>query len=497
MRRGLALLLVLLTVILCGLLIYLAFPYVASAYHLEAGGRAMSDPDLALDHLQQATEWLPDNSQAYRLQAQVFHSRRDWLAAVEAQARFTELRPDNPLGYIEMAELYEEIEAEMEAMHIAELLDLLPEAQVQAPEAPIDTPYGSPDGPAWSYYVAETTFSLPVHYGQRPTLFMHAPSSATYRLELPAPPAVLRFDMGFDPQAQSWLGDGATFEVFVDGQRVFLEHMDEAMALEGWHRRAVDLSYWAGQPVELTLAVTPGPQADPAGDWAGWGEPRVVDARWPELEALNPAGRAKEAWENAGMTAESFVLWGEAARQQGQFKEALRWYERAMELEPALGDPWYYVGRLRADQGQWLAALDAYERALSAEYLRIVGRSSLLHSMGSIYQLRLDPPRLEDALAAYEEALEVDQFINQGQSAAWVHARLGQVYYSLHQDFAFAEREVLLALDMAPDQRWLYVLAGDLYKQAGQRTKAQDMYERALRISPGFEAAQSRLDAIQ
>jgi tetratricopeptide (TPR) repeat protein len=303
--------------------------------------------------------------------------------------------------------------------------------------------------------------------------------------------------MGFDPQAHSWLGDGATFEVFIDGERVFLEHVDQAMALEGWHRRAVDLSSWAGEQVELSLAVTPGPQADPAGDWAGWGEPWVVDARWPELEALNAAGRAKEAWEEAGMTAESFILWGEAARREEQFDEALQWYERAMQLEPALGDPSYYVGRLRENQEQWFEALDAYGRALNAENLRTVGRSSPLYRMGLIYQRHLEPPRLEEAMIAYETALQVDQFTSQEQGVEWVHARLGQVYYSLDGDFESAEREILLALEMAPNQRWLYVLAGDLYVRVGQKLNAQDMYEQALRISPGFEAAQGRLEAVR
>jgi tetratricopeptide (TPR) repeat protein len=168
-----------------------------------------------------------------------------------------------------------------------------------------------------------------------------------------------------------------------------------------------------------------------------------------------------------------------------------------MQLEPALGDPWYYIGRLGENQEQWFEALAAYERALDAEELRAVGRSNPLYRMGLIYQLHLEPPRLEDARVAYESALQIDQFNSQEQGAEWVHARLGQVYYSLHEDLESAEREMLLALELAPDQRWLYVLAGDLYLQTGQKPKAQDMYERALRISPGFEAAQGRLESVR
>lgn len=51
-----------------------------------------------------------------------------------------------------------------------------------------------------------------------------------------------------DPQTHNWPGDGATFEVFVNSERIFLEHVDKTMAQSGWHERMmVDLAPWAGQ----------------------------------------------------------------------------------------------------------------------------------------------------------------------------------------------------------------------------------------------------------
>ncbi len=162
----------------------------------------------------------------------------------------------------------------MRAMHLDDLVAALPQAAVEAPDVPLDTPYARPDGPAWHSYVAQTTFSLPPNFGERPTLFMHSPSWVTYTLSLPAQPATLRFGMGMDPQTHGWPGDGATFEVLLNGERAFLEHVDKDMARGGWHERMVDLAPWAGQEVTLALAVTPGPAADPSGDWAGWGGPQ-------------------------------------------------------------------------------------------------------------------------------------------------------------------------------------------------------------------------------
>jgi tetratricopeptide (TPR) repeat protein len=409
---------------------------------------------------------------------------------------YTELRPDNVLGRIELAEAYERLEAEMADMQLADLLALLPQTQVQAPNVPVDTPYGQPDDPPWHSYVAETTFSLPPVYGERPTLFMHPPSLVTYTLSLPSQPMVLRFDMGMDPQAHDWPGDGVTFEVLVNGERLFLEHLDKVDARQGWHRRTLDLAPWTGQSIALNLAVTPGPRGDTTGDWAGWGEPQVVDTRLAALEAVGSRAQMVEAWRQTGLTPQDLLNRGEAAREAGLDNEAMAWYKRAMWIEPRLSDPWYYVGRLYERWEQWPKALAAYEQALTLDHSHQVGRSSSHFRMGVIYQRYLDPPHLEDALAAYQQALAAGDSGSRRETA-WVHARLGQVYYALDRDAGTAESEMLKALDLAPEDKWLWVVLGDLYLQEGRVGQATAMYERALEIDPNFEGSQKRLDALR
>ena len=530
-----------------GILAFLTFPHLASAYHLEAGGRALDNPELlaynplpALAHLQKAIKWGPDNAQAYRLLGQVYRAQGDSIlgsksqglvAAIEALTRYTELRPDNPLSHIELAEVYEAVETERRAMYLADLVAALPQAAVEAPDVPLDTPHAQPDGPAWHSYVAATTFSLSPNYGERPTLFMHPPSWVTFTLALPAQPATLRFGMGMDPQTLNWPGDGATFEVFVNSERTFSEHMDKAMTQEGWHERMVDLAPWAGQEVALALAVTPGPAADPTGDWAGWGEPQVVDARLPELEALHPGARMVDEWLRAGLTAEDFISTGEEARKAEQYEEAMAWYERAMRLEPGLGDPWYYVGLLYENQQQWLGALDAYERAIASGRFRQVCRSSPHYRAGIIYQRHLNPRQPENALAAYEAALAADNFSSTAEAAdchykrgevlrwqkarpdeyivefrraialnprhSWAHILLGLAIYGRDKDATAAEAELLKALELAPQSKWVYYHLGEVYRQEGRTGKAATMYEQALEIDPDFETAQKRLATLK
>jgi len=184
-----------------------------------------------------------------------------------------------------------------------------------------------------SDHVYPTAFSLTRDYGERPTLFLHAGSWVTYTVGLAQPP-VLRFGMGLDPRSLGWGGDGATYEVFVDGVRVFLEHLTVEVAREGWQEREVDLAEHAGRTVHLTLAMTPGPRWDATADWAGWGEPRVEA---PEAATHRQAVRGRPwltEWKKADMAAQDFVARGKEAQKSGRPEEAGAWYERATWMKP-------------------------------------------------------------------------------------------------------------------------------------------------------------------
>jgi len=509
----------------------LSFPSLMGAYHLEVGGRAMQNPPSALEHLGQAIRWQPDNAQAYRLLGQVYRAKGDWPAALEAQARYTELRPRNPLGYVELAELCEQIESLMAAMKFGDLIALLPKAAVRTPDVPLDTPYGRPGGPVRDYYVAGTVFNLAPDYAERPTLFMHAPSWVSYTLALPAQPAFLRFDMGMDPRTFDWPGDGVTFELLVNGERVFLEHLDKETARQGWRRRVLDLTPWAGQGVVLVLGTTSGPAGDTTGDWAGWGEPQVVDKKLPEMEALNPGPCMVGAWKQAGYTALGLISLGDQARKRKELDEAQGWYERAARLEPDLGDPWYRLGILYEGQEEWPLALAAYTRATEFNRYEQVSGSDLHCRLATIYGWRLDPKRPAKARKAYITALELDDFVTPADAAecnylygfvqreqgappdqyidefqravelnskhAWAHMMLGVAIYERDRDAERAQAEILRALELAPENKWAYYHLGEIYRQQERIDEAVAMYQHALQIDPGFEAAQAGLRRSQ
>ena len=120
-------------------------------------------------------------------------------------------------------------------------------------------------------------------------LKLHPPAAVTVALTLPAN-AYLQTGIVLDPAMwQAPLGDGVRFIATITpagGPETTLFDIPNHPRAQGEHRRWIDvvadLRPWAGQQVQLTLR-TDGRQ-DPANDWAGWGEPVIV-----QLDSLTGA----------------------------------------------------------------------------------------------------------------------------------------------------------------------------------------------------------------
>jgi tetratricopeptide (TPR) repeat protein len=528
-------------------IVALLLPYAAGAHHLEAGGRALDaalgeidalnwwyvgpieiqdhpELDEAIAHLEQATRY----TQALRLLGRAHAARGDLLSSIEALERFTAQRPENPMGHLELAAAYVRADQRLQGMYSVDLLEALPGVQVRAPDLPGVTPY-QPEG--WhSEYAYPTAYLLPPDEEERPTLFLHAGSQVTYTLTL-TQPAVLSFGMGLDPRSLDWGGDGVTFEVWVDGTRAFMEHLPVEVARAGWQVRQVDLGAYVGQTVALSLVSTPGPAGDVTADWAGWGAPRVEEARAAGYREAVRGEPWLRAWKVAKVGASDFIRAGESARKTQRHEEALAWYKWAMQVDLELGDPWYYVGLLYEDQERWEEALAAYERATTLGGFRQVHRSSPYYRTGLIYQWHLNPRQTEMALTAYEAAIREGDFGSNREAADCHHRRgeilwgyranlteciaeyrqaieldpefapahilLGVAYYDQYRDMKKAEAEIGRALELNPQAKWAYYHLGEIYRQEGRLDRAKKMYSRALVVAPGFDAAESRLAALE
>src|SRR5574341_1440149 len=112
------------------------------------------------------------------------------------------------------------------------------------------------------------------------TILMQSGGALAFDLDLPPAPICLRFDASMYPYSWDWGGDGATFTVEVEAgeERATLAefHISNDPLDRHWHDYLLDLGAYGGQSIRLIFRTLPGPAGDFTGDWAGWGQPRLV-----------------------------------------------------------------------------------------------------------------------------------------------------------------------------------------------------------------------------
>jgi tetratricopeptide (TPR) repeat protein len=524
----------------------LALPYAISAYHLHAGGRALEQAlgrhdalewwyvgprearepralQAAIAHLEKAAR----APYAQRLLGQAYVAQGEPLRGVQELEQFVEHRPKHYLAQLELAAAYVYADARLHQLEYLDLLTHLEGARVSAPDQTAPVRYTA-DG--WqSDYVYPTAYSLPPEYGDRPALFLHAGSQVTWTVPLTAP-SVLRFGMGQAPRSLGWGGDGATFEVFVDGARVFLEHLPVAQARQGWHEREVDLAVYTGQTIRLSLATTPGPVGDVTGDWAGWGEPRLEDA---QADAYRHKVRGKPwltAWKTLGVSLVDFARAAKAALEDQQYDQALAWAAWMEWVNSSSGLAYHdlSIGLLHLENDSWPDALDAFERAAQSSKSEEYPLGTLHYQIGKIQQDQLE--QWDSALSNYELALASEVFLSDIHRAdtyyraGVIHKykgehqtardkllsaieiipyhygaliELGKSYWQIDGNLDLAEETLLRAANASSTAKWAYKTLGDLYSEENRYADAISMYKRVLEIDPADQQAQTKLEALR
>lgn len=311
--------------------IYLFHPIIFWAYNLERAGRLMQagmvwpEPrhtksvpimrdeaalDEALGHLAAAARWRPEHFHAHRLSGYVYLAKTDWEAAARAFEHAYVLNPRNPLPAWEVSLAYREMAREVERAPREPLLSTMLAGQLQAPLAPIDTPYCRDDLPQTCYVGAEV-FTQPIAgYPDEPVvtapvLFMHPTTFLTQEVTIRADRTALMFMLGIDPFARSWGSDGVTYRVWVNAQPgdapIYERTLSAYDAQQGWFLDRVDLSAWAGQTITLTLGTDPGPDDNPFADWYAWGNLTLTTPEAAQYALELPDVRVREWRRIAGV----------------------------------------------------------------------------------------------------------------------------------------------------------------------------------------------------
>ena len=168
---------------------------------------------------------------------------------------------------------------------------------------------------------------------------------------------------------------------------------------------------------------------------------------------------------------------------RGQSAEAMKHYERAVEIMPTDAEAYNNMGIVLADAGRLPEAIAQYEKALEIER----DRPEVLNNEGTVF---VRSGRLSEAISRYEEALrlEPDYFIAEDNLGAALDAA-----DRLREAVAHYER----ALQFNPDFPEAENHLGNALRRLGKIPEAGAHYERALRLKPDFPEAHNNLGNIR
>jgi len=168
------------------------------------------------------------------------------------------------------------------------------------------------------------------------------------------------------------------------------------------------------------------------------------------------------------------------------YANAIKWLEKAVELEPKNKDAWYYLGRayysrslLRDSRRAFLTVLDLDPRDARAE-----------NNLGLVLQSEAKP---DEAMAAYRKAMEWQA--GGAHQSEQPYLNLGNLLLELDRaGEAIAPLEK--AVELGPDNGSCHLKLGTAYLRVNRLLEAQRELEKAKRLEPENAAIHYQLARV-
>jgi tetratricopeptide (TPR) repeat protein len=526
------------------------FPFLASAYHLEMGGQMLERANhsngypgfdaltKAEAHLEAALHWDKHNARAFRLLSQVHLLQKDPVGAAQALIQYTSLHSDNPLGWWELAWVFEAMEAPGQGLTGINLAEQPLKIDAETLSTSADTLHCKWKNAATPCDVAWAEWEMPLAPASQPeglqaqpvpvrrtVLLASSASEIELSVNVPLTATAFVFWMGLNPEGWRLIEDGMTFRVRANDTELFSHYLKAQEVRQGWWPGQVDLGAWAGKRVNLSLEIATDPADSGEGLWAGWGDLYLADREKAPYWTMAPAERMVAAWHLSGLVAQDFIRAGNQAREQQQYREALKLFQWAVQAGGDWSEIWYYtgltykqmqnrtsaqvclqhacdlassrdacfeLGNLYSGIGSWERALESYEKAVLNDSGSI-GRSNLYLEIGYIQRNYLQSKDLSGAWESYTQALLLNDFTAEAPRStqvlrADVHLERGLILAQWKR-WEDAVYEYQQAINLEPSDYWNRVnMAWALWK-LGKREQAKEMALSSMELRPDWKNA--------
>ena len=168
--------------------------------------------------------------------------------------------------------------------------------------------------------------------------------------------------------------------------------------------------------------------------------------------------------------------------QRGDFETGIHLYQRVLEEDPANARAMYHLGFAYGQLGDHDLEISYYESAIELKYRT----AQIYYNLGEAY-LELD--RVEDAIHVFKQGVKknpgsADNYFGLGRS------------YQKRLEYIPAEKELLKAVHLAPEDIVFREYLGLFYEETGQLQKAAEQDRIILEIDPEYEGARERLEHV-
>jgi Flp pilus assembly protein TadD len=191
----------------------------------------------------------------------------------------------------------------------------------------------------------------------------------------------------------------------------------------------------------------------------------------------------------------------------GDFLDADQWFTKALEMNPADADGWYYLGRTKYNENRFSEAIDAFHTCLKLDAHNVKAEDNLGLSYEGLNQIDEATQAFRTAIAWQTGGSERDAqpYINMGMllidqehpenSLPYLkegvvlapknpkaHEQLGRAYLKLKR-WNDAHNELEKAVQLAPNSSSLHYELAMSYRDQGLKEEAKKEFDRCTELN--------------